>query len=292
LFEVVQRTGKFCGRSCTMTSASKRVSCISRHVLASPVSSAIGGRYAGQVCVITGGARGIGRTVAERFASEGAKAIVLFDVGDGSEAVAALQKIGAEAVSVNVDITNQAAVEAAVAGVLKQFGRVDVLVQSAGTTGATNLKTHEVDPANFQMVFDVNVKAMFLVARSIIPSMLETGYGRIVNVASIAGKDGNAGMLAYSASKAAVIGLTKVMGKDYCGMGKDITVNCVAPAVVRTAMVAAMPDEQVKYMLAKIPMGRTGGLDEVGATIAFAASKECSFTTGFCFDCTGGRAVF
>jgi 3-oxoacyl-[acyl-carrier protein] reductase len=230
--------------------------------------------------------------VAERLASEGAKAVALFDVGDGSEAVAALQKIGAEAVAMAVDITNQAAVEASVAKVLQEFGRVDVLVQAAGTTGATNLKTHEVDPANFQMVFDVNVKAMFLVARSILPSMLETGYGRIVNIASIAGKDGNAGMLAYSASKAAVINLTKVMGKDYCNTGKDITVNCFAPAVIRTAMVEAMPAEQVKYMTEKIPMGRTGGLDEASATIAFAASKECSFTTGFCFDCTGGRAVY
>lgn len=275
-----------------MASASTRVSRICRHVSASPVSSAVAGRFAGQVCVVTGGARGIGRTVAERFASEGAKAVALFDVGDGSEAVAALEKLGAKALSINVDITNQAAVEASVAKVLQQFGPIDVLVQSAGTTGATNLKTHEVDPANFQMVFDVNVKAMFLVARSIIPSMLETGYGRIVNVASIAGKDGNAGMLAYSASKAAVINLTKVMGKDYCNIGKDITVNCVAPAVVRTAMVAAMPTEQVNYMLQKIPMGRTGGLDEIGATIAFAASKECSFTTGFCFDFSGGRAVF
>merc|ERR1719213_178925 len=122
------------------------------------------------------------------------------------------------------------------------------------------------------MVFDVNVKAMFLVARSVIPSMLENGYGRIVNVASIAGKDGNAGMLAYSASKAAVINLTKVMGKDYCNMGKDITINCVAPAVVRTAMVDAMPPEQVKYMTDKIPMSRTGSVDEVAATVCFAAS--------------------
>lgn len=275
-----------------MAVATRRVACISRHVVASPVSSAVGERFTGQVCVVTGGARGVGRAVAERLAHDGAKAIALFDVGDGSEAVAALQKIGAEAVSITVDITDQAAVEAATAKVLQQFGRVDVLVQSAGITGATNLKTHEVDPANFSLVFDVNVKAMFLVARAILPSMLETGYGRIVNVASISGKDGNAGMLAYSSSKAAVINLTKVMGKDYVNMGKDITINCVAPAVVRTAMVEAMPPEQVKYMTDKIPMGRTCGLDEVSATIAFAASRECSFTTGFCFDCTGGRAVF
>merc|ERR1712083_376085 len=135
-------------------------------------------------------------------------------------------------------------------------------------------------------VFDVNVKALFLCAKAVLPSMMNTGYGRIVNIASISGKDGNAGMLAYSSSKAAVINLTKVMGKDYATTGKDITVNCVAPAVVQTAMVPAMPAEQVKYMTDKIPMGRCGDLPEVAATIAFATSKECSFTTGFCFDVT------
>merc|ERR1712232_82326 len=156
-------------------------------------------------------------------------------------------------------------------------------------TGVTNIKTHEVDPEDFTRVFDVNVKAMFLVCKAVLPNMLETGYGRIVNIASIAGKEGNAGMLAYSASKAAVIGLTKVMGKDYANVGKDITVNCFAPAVIRTAMVDALPEEQVKYMTDKIPMGRCGDLAEAAATICFAASPDCSFTTGFCFDCTGGR---
>merc|ERR1711874_822599 len=124
-------------------------------------------------------------------------------------------------------------------------------------------KTHEVDAADFSKVFDVNVKALFLCAKAVIPSMMAKGYGRIVNVASISGKDGNAGMLAYSSSKAAVINLTKVMGKDYANVGKDITINCVAPAVVRTAMVDAMPAEQVKYMTDKIPMGRCGDLSEV-----------------------------
>merc|ERR1712206_21141 len=123
--------------------------------------------------------------------------------------------------------------------------------------------------------YDVKVKAIFLCAKADLPSMVESGYGRIFNIASISGKDGNAGMLAYSASKAAVINLTKVIGKDYATTGKDITCNCVAPAVVRTAMVDAMPPEQVKYMTDKIPMGRTGRLDEVVATVLFAASKEC-----------------
>lgn len=273
-----------------MDRAGTRVARVANQLISTPTSTA--GRFAGQVAIVTGGARGIGRAVAERLATEGAKAVALFDVGDGSEAVAAVQKLGAQAVAVNVDLTKQAEVESGVAKVIQQFAKVDVLVQAAGITGITNLKTHEVDPADFQKVFDINVKAIFLMAKAALPSMMENGYGRIVNVASISGKDGNAGMLAYSSSKAAVINLTKVMGKDYCNLGKDITINCVAPAVVRTAMVEAMPAEQVKYMTDKIPMGRTCGLDEVGATIAFAASKECSFTTGFCFDCTGGRAVF
>ncbi|CAE7642738.1 LRA5 [Symbiodinium sp. CCMP2456] len=136
------------------------------------------------------------------------------------------------------------------------------------------------------------VKAIFLCAKAVLPSMLKSGYGRIVNIASISGKDGNAGMLAYSSSKAAVINLTKVMGKEYANLGKDITINCIAPAVVQTAMVDAMPPEQVKYMTDKIPMARTGKLDEVAATILFAASQECSFTTGFCFDASGGRTVY
>merc|ERR1712187_88118 len=142
--------------------------------------------------------------------------------------------------------------------------------QAAGITGKTGIKTHEVDAADFSKVFDVNVKALFLCAKAVLPSMMNTGYGRIVNIASISGKDGNAGMLAYSASKAAVINLTKVIGKDYATTGKDITCNCVAPAVVQTAMVDAMPAEQVKYMTDKIPMSRIG----------------------FCFDCSGGRAVY
>lgn len=191
-----------------------------------------------------------------------------------------------------VDVTDSAQVMDTVASLKSEFGRVDVLVQAAGIMGKTNIKTHEVDPADFSRVFDVNVKGVFLVAKAVIPLMLASGYGRIVNIASISGKDGNAGMLAYSASKAATINLTKVMGKDYAPLGKNVTINCVAPAVVQTAMVDAMPPEQVKYMTDKIPMARTGKLEEVASTVLFAASPECSFTTGFCFDCTGGRAVY
>jgi len=272
----------------------RRVSRIAQQLVAAPVVSSAARRFEGQVCIITGGARGIGQAVAERLCEEGAQAVCIFDLADATEAVASLRKKAptAQVVSMQVELAEEAAVQRAVADVVRQFGKVSVLVQAAGITGKTNLKTHEVDTADFCRVFDVNVKALFLGAKAVLPSMLEQGYGRIVNIASISGKDGNAGMLAYSSSKAAVINLTKVIGKDYVNLGKDITCNCIAPAVVQTAMVDAMPPAQVKYMTDKIPMARTGKLHEVAATICFAASPECSFTTGFCFDCSGGRAVF
>lgn len=274
--------------------AADRLNRLVQHVSACSVAATASRRFEGQVCVITGGAQGIGRAVALRFARDGARAVCLFDAADGAASVAALQKAtpGIQAVAKQLDLTKESDVSKAVAEVVSQFGKIDVLVQAAGITGKTNLKIHEVDPVDFWRVFDVNVRAIFLCARAVLPTMLKEGYGRIVNIASISGKDGNAGMAAYSSSKAAVINLTKVMAKDYVNNGKDITVNCIAPAVVQTAMVDAMPAEQVKYMTDKIPMGRTGSMDEVAATIAFAASTECSFTTGFCFDCSGGRAVF
>ena len=139
-------------------------------------------------------------------------------------------------------------------------------------------------------MFNVNVNGIFYFIKEVLPHMEKQKYGRIVNIASIAGKEGNAGMLAYSASKAAVIGLTKVVGKDYAETG--ITCNAIAPAVIRTAMVAALPEAQVKYMTDKIPMHRTGTLDEIAALASWVASKECSFTTGFCFDLSGGRATY
>jgi 3-oxoacyl-[acyl-carrier protein] reductase len=147
-----------------------------------------------------------------------------------------------------------------------------------------------VDPENFDAVFRVNVKGIFNGCKAVLPYMTKQGYGRIVNIASIAGKEGNAGMLAYSSSKAAVIGLTKTIGKEYAESG--ITCNALAPAVVRTQMVEDMPPEQVKYMTDKIPMKRCGTIDEIANLVAFIASPEASFTTGFCFDATGGRSVY
>lgn len=274
------------------TKCQYRLGQIARHVI--PAQTSAPGRFDGRVCIVTGGARGIGGHVAQRLAAEGARAVCIFDVLDAFDAVAALASAApsVEVATYQLDLASEEAVSAAIAAVAKRFGSIDVLVQAAGMTGKTGIKTHEVDAADFQRVFDVNVKAVFICARAVLPYMLEKEYGRIVNIASISGKDGNAGMLAYSSSKAAVINLTKVMGKDYVNMGKDITINCIAPAVVRTAMVDAMPPQQVEYMTSKIPMNRCGTMDEVASTILFAASPECSFTTGFCFDCSGGRAVY
>ncbi|CAE7615164.1 LRA5, partial [Symbiodinium microadriaticum] len=168
------------------------------------------------------------------------------------------------------------------------LGGLDVLVQSAGVTGRTKVLTHEVDPADFDFVMRVNCRGTFLGCRAVLGRMKAQGGGRVINIASIAGKEGNAGMCAYSTSKAAVIGMTKVMGKEYAETG--VTVNAVAPAVVQTAMVDAMPAEQVKYMTDKIPMKRTGTIAEIASLVRFIASPDASFTTGFTFDATGGRA--
>jgi 3-oxoacyl-[acyl-carrier protein] reductase len=164
---------------------------------------------------------------------------------------------------VKVDVSDAANVESAMAAVAKEFGRIDILVQSAGITGKTGIQTHEVDPDNFDLVMAINTKGIFLNCKYAIPYMLKNNYGRIVNIASVSGKEGNPGQVAYATSKAAVIGLTKVLGKEYAKTG--ITINAVAPAVVNTAMVAAMPKQQVDMMTSKIPMARTGELHEIGS---------------------------
>ena len=252
--------------------------------------------FADQVALVTGGAGGIGRATAATLLRRGCK-IFLVDLSQPAlDAAAAelrqpsrLHRAG-DVATLAQDITTAAGAAAAVRACVAKFGRLDALVQTAGITGKTNVLTADVDPDNFDAVLRVNLRGIFCMCKAALPTMVQQGYGRIVNIASIAGKEGNAGMLAYSASKAAVIGLTKTIGKEYAEKG--IAVNAVAPAVVRTAMVAAMPDAQVKYMTDKIPMKRTCELAEVSDVIAFAASRACSFTTGFCFDVTGGRATY
>ena len=261
---------------------------------ASPKASPLPQDFEGQVALITGGAGGIGAHVAHCLGRRGCR-LVLVDLSRAAleKALESLRREvpGVQAVVDAIDVADADAAEACVRSVVRRWGRLDVLCQCAGVTGATNVLTEDVDPVNFDLVLRVNLRGIFCMCRAALPVMKRQKYGRVVNVASISGKEGNAGMLAYSSSKAAVIALTKVIGKEYAEAG-DITCNAVAPAVVRTAMVAAMPAEQVKYMTDKIPMKRTGELREIADTICFAASRACSFTTGFCFDATGGRATY
>ncbi len=229
----------------------------------------ITGRLAGCAasCIVTGGARGIGYGIAARLGQEGATRVTIVDLDPSliEAACTSLKelapncKFSGEACDVGDD---KAVAQTWDKIAAESGGRIDVLVQAAGIVGATNLKTEDVDPDNFDAVFRVNVRGIFNGCKSALPYMREKGYGRIVNISSIAGKEGNAGMLAYSASKAAVIGLTKTIGKEYAETG--ITCNALAPAVVRTQMVEDMPPKQVKYMTDKIPMKRCGSIDEIG----------------------------
>lgn len=244
--------------------------------------------FKGQVAVITGGASGLGLAIAKRLVSQGAQ-VALCDQLKGPVQKAA-KEIGAQAKAYQLDVTDEAQVGKVVKKIAKDFGRIDILVNSAGVTGKTNIQSHEVELSDFKFVFDVNVNGSFLTARAVLPVMLTQKYGRILHIASISGKEGNAGMLAYSASKAAVIGMAKVQGKEYAEAG--ITVNALAPAVIRTPMVAALPEAQVKYMTDKIPMKRCGELEEIANIAAFIVSPGASFTTGFTFDMTGGRATY
>jgi 3-oxoacyl-[acyl-carrier protein] reductase len=241
-------------------------------------------RFSGQTAVVTGGTSGLGLAIARRLHQEGAFVAVLDFNPKGFPETH--QWLGDRGFCLQVDVTD----DAAVAAVLARRGRIDVLVNSAGVTGKTALKAHDVDPADFDFVVRTNLRGPFILSRHVIPAMLARNYGRVLHIASIAGKEGNAGMVAYSASKAAVIGMTKTQGKDYAETG--VTVNALAPAVVRTPLVDAMPEAQVKYMTDRIPMKRCGTLNEVAAMAAFIVSPENSFTTGFTFDLTGGRAVY
>jgi 2-dehydro-3-deoxy-L-rhamnonate dehydrogenase (NAD+) len=244
--------------------------------------------FSGQTAIVTGGASGIGLAIVRRLQASGVF-VAVFDQNE-SQFHALKAEFGAGGECHAVDVTDENAVQAVVERIAAGRGRIDILVNSAGITGRTNLKAHEVELADFEAVMRINVRGPFLTSKAVLPVMLQRRYGRVLHIASIAGKEGNAGMLAYSTSKAAVIGLTKVQGKDYAETG--ITVNALAPAVVRTPMVDALPEAQVKYMTDKIPMKRCGSLEEAAAIATFIVSPENSFTTGFTFDLTGGRAVY
>ena len=244
--------------------------------------------FQNQVAVITGAASGLGAAIAGRLAAEGVTLALLDLNGTGLRGVAGA--LPATTRTYPLDITDEAQVAQVIGQVQSDFGPVHILVNSAGITGKTNLKSHETDPQDVRKVFEVNFFGAYLVSRYVLPVMLAQDYGRVLHIASIAGKEGNAGMLAYSASKAAVIGMAKVQGKEYAASG--ITVNALAPAVIRTPLVDAMPEEQVRYMTGKIPAGRCGTLAEVAGLVAYIVSPANSFTTGFTFDLSGGRATY
>lgn len=244
--------------------------------------------FTGQVVVITGAASGIGMAVAHKMLDEGATVVVL-DINEKALQLEFGNNPG-RAYLFQADIINETKISAIIEEVIQLTGKIDVLVNCAGITGATNIKSHEVNSQELHKVFEINFMGCFYITKAVLPYMIKSNYGRILHIASVAGKDGNAGMLAYSASKAAVIGMTKVQGKEYAETG--ITVNAIAPAVIRTPLVDAMPEAQVKYMTDKIPMKRCGTLDEVSNLVAFIVSKENSFTTGFTYDLTGGRATY
>jgi 2-dehydro-3-deoxy-L-rhamnonate dehydrogenase (NAD+) len=241
-----------------------------------------------QVAIITGGASGIGFATAENLQSKGVQ-VALLDMNAEGLATAK-EKLAGEPLTIQTDVSDEASVNAAVEQVAQQFGRIDILFNSAGIAGKTNLKTHEVPTEDFEKVYGVNLRGSFLICKAVVPHMLKTGYGRILLMASIAGKEGNAGMVSYSATKAGVIGLTKAIGKEYADSG--ITVNALAPAVIWTPIHDEIPQEQIDYMTSKIPMARCGTLEEVADMAVFIVSPKNSFTTGFTFDLSGGRATY
>jgi NAD(P)-dependent dehydrogenase (short-subunit alcohol dehydrogenase family) len=243
--------------------------------------------FSDQVCIVTGGAQGIGRAVADRLAKAGAR-VAIWDM-DEELAQATADEIGNGAFSCSVDVSNWASVSDALAETLDKAGRVDVCVNSAGIAGSNApLVDYPVD--EFRKVTEINLLGTFHVNRAVVPAMVDRGYGRIVNIASVAGKEGNPNASAYSASKAAVIGLTKSLGKELAA--HDIAVNCVTPAAARTRIFDQMKQEHIDFMLSKIPRGRFLELPEAAAMIAWLASAENSFTTGAVFDLSGGRATY
>lgn len=244
------------------------------------------GRFADRAAIITGGASGLGLVTARRIIREGGR-VSLWDCNHEALEQAQAQ-IGANHVC-EVDITDHEAVERAARASADALGKVDILVNSAGITGAT-AALHEYSIDGWKRVVDINLNGLFHCCRAVVPLLLENGYGRIVNIASVAGKEGNPNASAYSASKAGVIGLTKSLGKELATRG--VIVNSVSPGTFESPMLDQLPKSQIDYMRSKIPMGRLGAVEEIAALVCWLASEECSFSTAATFDASGGRTTF
>jgi 2-dehydro-3-deoxy-L-rhamnonate dehydrogenase (NAD+) len=243
--------------------------------------------FQGRHAVVTGGAAGLGFAIAQRLLASGGS-VTLWD-RDPAALQRAVAQLGAGARSVEVDVSHQASVQAAVQATRQHAARIDALVNSAGITGP-NVKVWEYPVDAWRQVMDVNLTGLFLCCREVVPAMREAGYGRIVNIASVAGKDGNPNASAYSASKAAVIALTKSLGKELADT--NVRVNCVTPAAVKTAIFDQMSEQHIQFMLSKIPMGRFGTPEEIAALVGWLCTEDCSFSTGAVFDLSGGRSTY
>jgi NAD(P)-dependent dehydrogenase (short-subunit alcohol dehydrogenase family) len=242
---------------------------------------------AGQTAIVTGGATGIGEVIAHRLSAAGAR-VAVADINADAAATAA-EAIGNGAFAVKLDVTSPESVAQAVAHVLESAASIQIVVNNAGLAGKAAPIWEQTDE-DWHKVMAINVTGPFYVCRAVLPHMRVQGYGRIVNIASIAGKEGNPNMVAYSASKAAIIGMTKSIAKEVAAEG--ICINAVTPAVIRTKILDQLTPAQVAYMVERIPMKRTGQPEEVAAVVHFLASRDCSFVTGQCYDVSGGRATY
>ena len=243
----------------------------------------------GKIAIITGGARGIGYSIAERMLDSGAS-VCLWDIDEERLLTAKSTLENKGRIETNkVELTSEEEVQRATDNVQSLFGKIDILVNNAGITGG-NALTWELDTKLWRKVIEVNLIAPFITCHAVVPKMIANGYGRIINVASIAGKEGNPTASHYSASKAGLIGLTKSLGKELAT--KNIIVNCITPGAAKTEMFSQMTQQHIDYMLSKIPMNRLLLVEEAAAMVAWLASEECSFTTGGVFDISGGRAVY